>query len=180
MLSKWQQKIYDCDLDVIETIAVRGSGKTFLGMEWVSNNSDTAIILTHPEQVKYMRSSVSDHCRIYRRNKIHVVSNLSQIRKLNTNQKKRIKVVVDEYFTQPQINLNRLDSAIGHEKYKVLFIGSKTKDDDKFKIPFSKQFSVGLDHLLLDKMITPEQVVKILQANDGNFGGQFTTPFEIN
>jgi hypothetical protein len=176
----WQKAIIDeDDLEVFEVISVRNSGKTSLSLGWVTKDADISIIIT--DNAKMVRSKSKDAIKGLglKPKELHIVSDLNQLKKLNTHSKRKVKIVVDEYFYQPDITLKGIDDVIGHEQYKVLFIGSRKSKDDKFKIPFSKQFSVDLVRLVSDKLISLDQLIDIIKnLDEEQLHIEFGAPFE--
>ncbi|WP_440097416.1 hypothetical protein [Bacillus paralicheniformis] len=181
---KWQSKILEQDdLDIFEVIATRGAGKTTFSLGWVTKDADISIFIT--KNASMIRKKLKENIKTldFNLNEFHVISNLKQLRKLNTNPKKNIRIVVDEYFYQPEITLDSLDRILGHKKYKALFIGTRRTKEDKFKIPFSKQYIVDIIQLISDQVISPAQLIDIL--NKGmldleQFYIEFGAPFEAN
>jgi len=181
-LLNWQKEVLDQnDLDVFEIITVRNAGKTTLGLAWLSKDADLSIFIT--KNAKTIRKELKEKAEEFKFkiSNFYVVSNLDQLRKLNLSPKKRIKVFVDEYFLQPEVTLQALDAAIGHDKYKVLFIGSRSSKEDKFKLPFSKQYVVDLVKLFSDGAINRNQIDMVLESyNLEQLDLDFGTPFETN
>jgi hypothetical protein len=142
-IPKWQEVILgNDDLSVFEVIALRGVGKTTFGIGWLSD-ADTKIMMVHNHHVaRHVRKEILDE-----ESNIKVITSSHQLRGINL--KGNIKIFVDEHFQQI-VDLAELDIAVGHTNYKVLFAGSKVKNDDKFKIPFAKQIYVGLEALMVD------------------------------
>lgn len=179
---KWQKQIMEeKDLDIFEIISVRNSGKSILGLAWVLEDADISIILSKlPNRYRKTISELKKELGFGER-KVHVIGNIDQMRHINTHPKKRVKIVVDEYFRLPDISLKELDKVMGHDKYKVMFIGTRINDEDKFKIPYSKHYSVDLVHLLTERIMTTEQLQAIINHLDSDqLHIEFGTPLESN
>lgn len=181
-LLNWQKEVLEqTDLDIFEIITVRHAGKTTLGLAWLAEDADVSILIT--ANAKLIRNELkekADEFKFKIKN-FYVVSNLEQLKKLNLSPKKKIKIVVDEYFDQPEVSLIALDNGVGHENYKVMFIGSRSSKEDKFKIPFSKQYVVDLVKLFSDKGITRNQVDMVMESYTlEQLELDFGTPFESN
>lgn len=182
-LYKWQKALVEDykDLEVLEVITVRGAGKNIASLAWASDDSDVAIIIT--DNKNPFRKSIRQEVRSLgiEPGAMHVVANLDQIRGIHTHPKKKLKVVVDEYFAKPDITLEKLDKVIGHENYKVLFIGSRRSKEDKFKIPFSKQLSIDLTQMIAQNLINPNHLASIFKdMSEEDMTIEFGTPFENN
>lgn len=179
---KWQKEILSqTDLEIFEIITVRHAGKTTLSLAWLSEDADISILIN--KHAKSIRNELKEKIKELglKPKEFHVVANLEQLRQLNISSNRKVKIVVDEYFQQPDISLNALDKRVGHEKYKVMFIGSRTKKEDKFKIPFSKQYTVDLVKLFGDGALNRNQVDMILASyGPEELELDFGTPFETN
>jgi len=180
---EWQEALlnnYD-DLDIFEVMAIRGSGKTTLSLGWVCKDADLSIFIT--SEAKSVRDYYKEKIKSMglKYNELHIVANLEQIKKINTKTTKKIKVVVDDYFHQSDVTLKKLDDVIGHDQYKVLFIGARRNKEDKFKIPFSKQFYVGLTELIKSEVISLDHFIDIVNCvNKEQLQLEFGAPFEAN
>ena len=176
---KWQENIlnnYD-DLDVLEVMAIRCSGKTTLSLAWVCKDADLSIFI-NPIGDDYKARIESMGLKY---NELHIIRDLEQLRGIDTNEARKIRIAVDEYFYQPNVTLKKLDEFIGHERYKVLFIGTRRTKEDKFKIPFSKQFYVGLADLIASEAISLDSLLTIANHwDEEQLQLDFGAPFEVN
>lgn len=183
----WQKKIIDDkESEVIEVIGSKGAGKDILSLGWVVDDADVSIIIVNDY---YKKISLIDNVDKFGFNPkgMYIVYDLSHLRGLDClrdltfKSNKKVKVVVSEYFFQPEITLNELDQVIGSENYKVMFIGSRKECDDKFKIPFSKKYNVDLLHLFVEGDIDESYLLNLLaKENKEYLYTNFCSPFEIN
>lgn len=174
-LIEWQEKVMnEEDLSVFEVISVRGSGKTKFGVYWALEGADLSIFIC--PQARYKRGQLKDLANKLKPegNNFHVVSGLHQLKGIPKS--KKVKVVVDEYFCLPEINLSNLDRAIGSDNYKVLFMGTSVSNNDKFKFPISKKYIVDAFSLYRYGLFDERQLLSFIRDNPSDF----SLPIEVN
>lgn len=150
-LTEWQKDILkNDDLDVHELITIRGVGKTTFGLHWVQlgqSNCDTSIVIKRNKKEIDSSNKLLDG---YNKSIIFTTADdLMNGVDRGINLTGNVRVFVDEYLGM-DINIRKLDDALGTTDYKVLFAGSKESDDDKYKISFSKWYYVGVEQLIRD------------------------------
>lgn len=177
----WKQRIRENDdLDIHEVIAVRAVGKTEFGLEWVTTDADISIVIAPNSRMSNYIVKDFLHYGMYNGNKVQVTHNYHYLRGLRLSPDKKIRVYVDEYLMQ-DFSLDDLDEVIGHENYKVLFMGSQQNKDDGFRINFSKHYVVGVDYLLRSGDINEEEFLKSIRyMDDESFYRNYCLPTELN
>ena len=173
MAIEWQTKILLDDFDVIELIACRGAGKTLLGLRWAEKDCDQLIVMTNNPVA--MRQYIKEKEKEFKLElpPVKVISNLMQLQKIYTHPKLKTKILVDEYFAL-NITFNQIDKTMGHENYKIMFVGTRKQLDDNFKIPFSKQYTVDILRLANEGIVPPEMITDMLAEK---FELDFMSPF---
>lgn len=127
----WQKRALDIldDVDVLEVIAPRGSGKSELGQMFLNKGTTKIIITPIPRASDYFYDD--DYL---------FVRKFDDLQKLRGINREDIRVLIDEMF-MTDVRMSHLDKVLGTD-YKLLAIGTKRIAEDTFMIPFSKKLLV--------------------------------------
>ena len=178
-LLSWQENILRDGYDIIEVIAPRGSGKTTLGVAWGMVACDELIVLTKDRAnmtkvVNDIKDSISGKVNV------KVLASVRQLREVPTHPKKRYKVLVDEYFVN-DFKLDDIDKAMGHTEYQIMFVGTRTKMEDTFKLPHSKWYNIQLLDMVLNGVMSPTAIEELMKTRTyEEFLLDFNVSIDIN
>ena len=171
----WQEQILRDGYDIIEVIAPKGCGKSTLGIAWGMIACDELIVLTK-DRANFTKEANDIKDSMSGKVNIKVLASLRQLRDVPTHPKKRYKVLVDEYFIN-DFKLDDIDKAMGHTDYQIMFVGTRTKMDDTFKLPHSKWYNIQLLDMVLNGAMSPVQIEELMKTRTYE---QFLLDYNVN